>query len=191
MANTKRRGIQSIEIGYRILACIEKSSRPQSLTEISKAVGMSHSKLQFYLISLTKTGLLSQDLETGRYMLGPSALRLGLSALMHVDALEITRKAMAGLLTRSGNHNIFLSVWGNHGPVIILRNDGREAYPFAVQVGTVLPVLGSATGNIYLTYLPPAVTQKSVEREIENSRRNSGPNRKFPWGIVNQIITEV
>jgi DNA-binding IclR family transcriptional regulator len=110
---------------------------------------------------------------------------------MHVDALEITRKAMAGLLARSGNHNIFLSVWGNHGPVIILRNDGREAYPFAVQIGTVLPVLRSATGNIYLTYLPPAVTQKSVEREIDNSRRNSGPNRRFPWGMVNQIITEV
>lgn len=159
----ERKGIQSIEVGYRLLQALQDSSRSMTLTALSKATGMAPSKCHIYLASFIKVGLIVQK-QTGLYDLGPSALRLGLAALVRVDALEHARVAMQQLRDEL-EETVVLSIWGNRGPTILHKEDGVHWSPLSVRVGTVLPVL-SATGLALLSGHTPAAIDKLLRREL-------------------------
>src|SRR6185503_12413776 len=106
----RRRGIQSLEIGLRVLECLEHASDPLTLTQIAQASGMRPSKVHIYLVSLMRAGMVVQESYAGRYELGPAALRVGLSALAKMSVLDKARVEMAALRDRTG-HTAYLSVW--------------------------------------------------------------------------------
>src|ERR1700730_8003795 len=93
----RNKGIQSIDIGYKLLNALQLSDRPLSLTALSEATGMTPSKCHGYLSSFLRVGLIAQKESGGLYDLGPSAVRLGLTALERIDALQEARQAMIAL----------------------------------------------------------------------------------------------
>lgn len=171
----RKGGIQSIEVGYRLLQALQDSDRPMTLTALSKATGMPPSKCHIYLTSFIRVGLISQKQAGGLYDLGPSALRLGLAALVRVDALEHARAAMQRLRDDL-EETVVLSIWGNRGPTILHKEDGAHWSPLSVRVGTVLPVL-SATGLTLLSGHPSAAIHDLLERELEATPELS------PWKV--------
>ena len=160
----QRKGIQSFEVGMAVLECIERAGGPLPLTKIAQSCGMTASKAHFYLVSLSRVGLVSQDSMGGHYRLGPAALRLGLSALAQQDAVELARAEMARLSELTGD-TVFLSVWGHAGATVISRFDGTNVAPLAVRVGAVMPLATSATGRMFLAWLPEQHTKPIFKRE--------------------------
>ena len=57
---TARRGIQSIEVGFRILDVIRKIGRPMPLKEIADACGLTVPNVHYYLVSFQKVGVVQQ-----------------------------------------------------------------------------------------------------------------------------------
>lgn len=163
-AERKPRGIQSIVIGFRILDCLAAAPVSLSLKELGQAVGMPSSKLRFYLVSFLELGLVMQHGANGRYDLGPAALKLGLSALEKVDAVRMTRNEIGALADLLG-YSVFISVWGSHGPTIIDRADGRNRTVLEIRVGSVLPLLTSACGRVFATFMPKATTAPLIRNE--------------------------
>src|SRR5260221_3733205 len=82
---TGRKGIQSIEIGFRILDFIVKAGRPVPLRDIAAGTGMPASKVHFYLLSLTQIGVVRQYSCAKIYSLGPYSLRLCIGGLVQID----------------------------------------------------------------------------------------------------------
>lgn len=173
--NDARKGIQSIEVGYRLLDALQESDRPMTLTALSKATGMPPSKCHIYLSSFIKVGLIAQKQAGGLYDLGPSALRLGLAALVRVDALEHARAAMQ-VLRDELEETVVLSIWGNRGPTILHKEDGAHWSPLSVRVGTVLPVL-SATGMALLSGHAPAAIRALLEHALDEAPASD------PWKL--------
>ena len=93
----ERRGIQSIEVGGALLAALEAHGAPMMLRDLAAAAGMSPAKAHPYLVSFGKLGLVEQDPLTGRYKLGPFALRLGLTALQGLNPLRAAVEVSARL----------------------------------------------------------------------------------------------
>lgn len=153
---SKPRGIQSILIGFHILDRLAESPTPLGLKHLAEASGMPTSKLRFYLVSFLELGLVVQDSPSGRYSLGPTALRLGLAALEKFDIISLARSEMRLLADQLG-FSVFLAVWGTHGPTIIDRVDGRNRTVLEIRVGTVLPLQTSAMGRAYAAFLPKTV----------------------------------
>ena len=168
----QRKGIQSLEVGMAVLECIERAGGPLPLTKIAQACGMTASKAHFYLVSLSRVGLVSQDSIGGHYRLGPAALRLGLSALAQQDTVELARAEMARLSELTGD-TVFLSVWGHAGATVISRFDGTNVAPLAVRVGAVMPLLASATGRTFLAWLPEQYTKPILKREKSGQGRTA------------------
>ena len=56
-----RRGIQSLETGFRIIDALIQSGRPLPLKAIAARVGLPPSNVHFYLVSLVRIGMVSQD----------------------------------------------------------------------------------------------------------------------------------
>lgn len=172
-----RRGIQSIEVGFRILDVIRQAGRPLPLKELAETSQLTVPNVHYYLVSFQKVGLVHQQADTGFYGLGPYALRLGLAALEQFDVFTTARPAMAELAAITGQ-TVFLGVWGNKGPTIVYRVEGSRSSPLLeLRVGSVLPLLSSALGRNFLAHLPSANTRDLLNQELASMKKGDGVNR--------------
>ena len=167
------KGIQSIELGFRLLEALERSEAALSLSELSQRTGLSPSKARNYLVSLKRVALVQQDGATGRYDLGPGALRLGLTALRRLEPIDLAYAEMRRAISAVGA-TMFLSVWGNVGPVIVRWLEGPHPVTVEVRSGSVLPVLNSATGRVFAAYLPHALTEPVIAAQTADAALDQG-----------------
>ena len=148
------------------------AQRPSPLRDIAAAAGMTPSKAHLYLASLVREGMAFQDLETGHYGLGPFAVRLGLSAVRQLSIVDEARGYLRQLSERTGCAT-YLSILGETGPAIVSKSDGIRHGALSVQLGYVLPLTSSATGQVLLAYQAPAPRATLLEREYAHAARNA------------------
>lgn len=164
-----RRGIQSVEVGGRLLHALAHHGRPMALKDLAADAGMTAAKAHPYLVSFGHIGLVEQERDSGRYALGPLALQLGLISLQQADPVRIAAPLLPDLAARTGQ-TVALVVWGNRGPTIVLR----EASPSAVHVdmrhGTVFSIRGTASGRLFAAHLPA-----DVVRPVYDAERRAAP----------------
>lgn len=162
-----RRGIQSIEIGGRLLTALVDEGAPMSLGDLAKKAGLPSAKAHPYLVSFGSFGMVEQNPLTGRYELGPFALQLGLISLHLLDPVRIAIP-MITQLCADIDQTIGLSVLGNQGPTIIYISESSYPIHVNMRTGTVMSIQATATGRVFAAFLPP----KQVERMIEQEKRS-------------------
>jgi len=64
-----RRGIQSVEIAFRILSVMQTSQQAMALKDIAPLAGLTTSAANNYLVSLVRIGLAAADEKPGHYRL--------------------------------------------------------------------------------------------------------------------------
>jgi DNA-binding IclR family transcriptional regulator len=167
-ADKRRRGIQSVEIGLHVLEALAGLGEASTLGAIAQASGMSGSQTHRYLASLTASGMTQQDPGSGRYDLGPAALKLGLSALARTDAFRVADTAIEAYVRETGR-TVQVAALGAQGPTVVRWHMGRPAVMTSFGVGAVLPLLYSATGHIFLSFVPEVEIEALLERELPES----------------------
>ncbi|QWF53812.1 IclR family transcriptional regulator [Bordetella hinzii] len=162
----RQRGIQSVEIGFSILDTMVRAGGPLPLSRVAEETGLTVANAHYYLVSFQRVGVVQQDADTGHYGLGSYALKLGVAALEQFDVYKLARPAMIDISDQSG-HTVFLGVWGNKGPTIVNRIEGRRGQPLLeLRVGSVLPLLSSALGRNFAAHLPETVTASLLQEEL-------------------------
>ena len=161
----RSRGNSTILIGAELLSVIARLDGPASLSRIAEAANLTPSRAYRYLRGLVDSRYVEQDPLSGRYDLGAEALHVGLAALGRV---EPCRRAMALLpeLTERTGLVAALTVWGSHGPTVLMSEHGRLISRLRMREGVVLPLLGTAAGRVFLTYMPAQYTEPLLRREI-------------------------
>jgi DNA-binding IclR family transcriptional regulator len=159
----ERRGIQSIEVGGQLLIALADAGTAMSLKQLAENAQMSPAKAHPYLVSFGKIGLVAQDPVSGRYGLGPLALRMGLAGLRQLNPVRLGMAAIVGLEQRI-HHTVALSVWGNAGPTVIHLEESSYPIHMNLRPGTVM-ALTTATGQVFGAYMPA----KTVERYVGES----------------------
>src|SRR5690606_21108387 len=71
-------GVQSFEVGLRLLSRLAHQRRPMKITELAARAGMPPAKAHRYLASLVRSGYAAQHPESGLYSTGPAALDFSL-----------------------------------------------------------------------------------------------------------------
>jgi DNA-binding IclR family transcriptional regulator len=172
-----------------LLDVLAASTGPMTLRDLAAGAAMSASKARRYLVSLIKCGIAEQDVATSRYDLGEMSLRLGVAALHRTSAVRIATLA-AIELNQTTDETIALSVWGEHGPTIIAWQDSSKVVICNLNVGSVLPILRSASGRVFLSFLPRKATRGHVKREIAGESPDArGAIRTT--SDVNKIVAQV
>lgn len=166
-ADKNQRYIQSILVGFRLIKVLQESGTKMSLKRLAQLAGMSPSNAHLYLVSFGRLGLIIQDPITTYYGLGPYAIDLGLAAIRQLDVSDLARGALEALSEELGQ-SVYLSVWANKGPTIILKFDAHLNVPLAIRIGYVLPLGASATGQVFVAHLS--------EREIDPILKEELPN---------------
>ncbi|MDV7212899.1 IclR family transcriptional regulator [Azotobacter beijerinckii] len=161
---SKRQKVQSAEVGTEILKALAELAPATSLSRLAEHVGMPASKVHRYLQALIASGFAEQDPATSHYGLGQAALFVGLAAIGRLDVIRIAAPRLAELRDEL-NETCFLAVWGNRGPAVVHVEQAARAVTLVTQVGSVLPLLGSSTGQVFQAFLPERET--ALLRQVE------------------------
>ena len=156
----------------RLFEALRESGQPCTLSQLAKAAGMAPSNCHRYLVSFLRGGFIEQNAETGRYGFGPRLLQLGLAALSQIDPIATGTDALIQLVDSTGYTGL-LAIWADSGPLIIRWMPGRMAVRTTLSAGSNLPLLGSATGRVFLAYLPERQTAEFLKKETQGAAEDT------------------
>lgn len=160
-----RQGIQSIEVGFRLLRVLAATNRPMMLRDIAKGGGMPAAKAHRYMVSFLRIGIVEQDSGTGRYDLGAYALELGLSGLGRLDPVRLSGPILEALCEEI-QETVALAVWGNRGATIVRIVDSGSPVTITLRPGTVLSLYKSATGRAFSAFFRSPYLKKLLDEEL-------------------------
>lgn len=160
-----RSGIQSIEVGFRLIEVLTEASNAMMLRDLAHAAGMNPAKAHRYLVSFQRLGLIVQDPVSGRYDLGPFTLRMGLAHLARIDAFKAARFALSELRDAI-DQTVGLAVWGNQGPTVVHWLESTFPMRVPLRLGDVMPMLESAAGRLFAAYLPARQTAPLIDAAL-------------------------
>jgi DNA-binding IclR family transcriptional regulator len=163
-----RGGIQALDAALVVLRALASFRGPVSLTDLSRAAGMPASKVHRYLASFIHAGLAVQRERSGRYDLGPCANEIGLAALARNDFVGRTADRLEDLAHETGL-TVHLTVWGGHGATVVRWERGPSFTITSFGLGSTLPLLTSASGRVFLAFLPSGLTAPSLRSEVERA----------------------
>ena len=193
MTNTtekQRQGIQSIEVGTRLLRALAAHGRPMMLRDLAKNAGMPAAKAHRYLVSFMRMGLVEQDANTGRYDLGAFSLELGLASLSRLDPVRLGGPILEDLCEQIGE-TVALAMLGNHGATIVRWVEAGGPITVTLRTGTVLPLVRSATGRAFVAYCRAPFMKKLLERELRDTAAETGQPVSAQIQDLEPIISEI
>jgi len=163
------RGIQSIEVGGRILLALAHHGAPMALKDLAREADMTPAKAHPYLVSFGKLGLIEQESSSGRYGLGPLALQLGLISLQQYDPVRLATPLIEEL-AHELRLTVAIAVWGNRGATIVRVAAAPTTVHVDMPHGTVLSLRGTASGRLFAAYR----TRESLAAALADEARADG-----------------
>ncbi|MGE3926449.1 MAG: IclR family transcriptional regulator [Lautropia sp.] len=184
-----QQGVQGVEIGMRVAFVIASHGEAMTLRDLAKAAGVGPSTAHRYLVSLCRAGMVEQHTD-GRYDLGHGALTLGLSAQGRLDEYRIAGDVIDALHAETGL-TVTVSAWGTHGPTIVRRKEPVRAVTVNTRVGSVMPVISSASGRVFAAFLPRAVVEPIVVNEFRAGVKATRFGKRLSRKAFDDVIDEI
>lgn len=166
--SAERQGIQSIEVGFKLLNVMAAASHPMMLRDIAKGANMAAAKAHRYMVSFMRVGIVEQDSASGRYDLGPLALKLGLSSMGRLDPVRLAGPILDQLCEEI-HETVALAVWGSHGATIVRIVDSGSPVTVTLRPGTVLPLQTSATGRAFSAFCRSPFVRQLLDEEMRKT----------------------
>lgn len=162
------RGIQSIEVSGRILKALAKAREPMMLKDLAQAANLAPAQCHAYITSLRHVGLVHQDPYSGRYRMGPFAMRLGIGWLLSSPLSSVAIRELKALTDDIGAMSL-LAIWSEFGPTIVHINDGVQPTALNLRQGTLFSVTGTATGRVFAAFGEYEDLEERIELELSQS----------------------
>jgi DNA-binding IclR family transcriptional regulator len=185
-----RQGIQSIEVGFRLLHVLATTNRPMMLRDIAKGAAMPAAKAHRYMVSFMRIGIVEQDAGSGRYDLGAYALELGLSGLGRLDPVRLSGPILEALCEEI-QETVALAVWGTHGATIVRIVDSGSPVTITLRPGTVLSLSNSATGRAFSAFFRSPFLKKMLDEELRQTAESSQTAVTTVRRQLEKILTEI
>lgn len=166
----RRQRVQAATTGMVLLKGLARLGGRASLTALARHVDENPAKVHRYLISMMEEGLVGQDPISLQYFLGAEAIQIGIAAMRLADPLRIAEPALVRL-RQSLEMTCFIAVMGNKGPTIVRFEEPGLPVTLNVRVGSVLSLLWSATGRVFLAYLDDTQVEKLARGELAGMSR--------------------
>jgi DNA-binding IclR family transcriptional regulator len=161
----KRPGIQSVELGFKLISVLADAGRPMMLRDIAGGAGMTSAKAHRYMVSFLRLGLVSQDRISGRYDLGQRTIEIGLAALARLEPVQLAGPILESLCDEI-QCTVALAVWGSVGPTIVRIVDAGGPVTITLRHGTVLSLYKSATGRAFSTFYRSPFLRAALDTEL-------------------------
>lgn len=183
----EKRAVQSVEVGGRLLLVLAQHPGPMSLKDLAARADLSPSRAHPYLVSFGRLGLIEQEGASGQYRLGPAALQIGLACLNQLDPIE-QATPVAKALAESTGQTVVVAIWANFGPTVVRMIESRQPLHVNMRLGTVMSILGTATGRAFAATLPKTVLTTAMTGALGEPAR---ADRSLLANLDRELETEL
>lgn len=168
------RGIQSVEVGCKLLRALVQSGQPMMLRDLASSADLAPAQAHAYLVSFRRTNLVEQDPASGTYSIGPFSMRLALSRMMSVEPLASATRAATQMCGELGLM-VALVVWGLSAPTVVYVQEGAHTLNVNLRTGTMFPVTGSAIGYVFAAFDRSDAVQGRIDDELGGKVQDTLP----------------
>ena len=183
---TAERGtIQSVERAARILRELGSGTARLGVTELSERVGIPKGTVHGLLRTLERQEFVEQDVETGKYRLGPAMLQLGNAFL---DAHELRARSLLWADSLAGRVTEAVRVGVLNGPsVLVVHHVFRPDDSVQIlEVGASIPWHACALGKAIVAFVEPGHRDDLLAGELP---RLTGSTITDPDSLRNTLDT--
>lgn len=163
-------GIQAVDTAVKLLIALVDTSKPLSLKAVAERSDMPPPKAHRYMVSFCRGGLAKRDPISGGYQLGPLAVRMGLTALRHLNVVQVATPTLTALRDEL-DVTAGLAVWGTAGPTFVHFEETTDPLTISGRPGSILPLLSSSAGRVFGAYLPRSLTEEYIRQEMAGKAR--------------------
>jgi DNA-binding IclR family transcriptional regulator len=181
---------RSVGVGLGVLKAIADLGRAASLSEIARAAHMPASRTHRFLAGMIQVGAVQQDPASGYYDLGPLMVNLGVAALGRVDGIKMGTAALRVLTQETGLVSV-LVIWSAGGPMVVRWEQGELPTAVRIREGRILPLLRTASGKIFLTYLPDEKSKPLAEKELATPEHKASLSTLTTMGDVTRLKQQI
>ncbi|RYY95966.1 MAG: IclR family transcriptional regulator [Comamonadaceae bacterium] len=161
--------VSALERGIAVLRCFTEERRVLTSTELSRLTGVPRPTVTRLASTLVTLGVLRQEPEGDRYMLGPGVVSIARVFLAGLDVRAVARPHMQALADASGG-SVYLALPDGLDMVLIEACRPRTTMLAPrLDVGSRAPIANSALGRAYLWALP-ARERESLTDSLRLSR---------------------
>lgn len=182
--------ILSVERTCRLLELFSAERPGLTLAQMVELLGWSRATTHRYAMALRETAFLRY--EDGEYRAGPKTIPLAAAAIAGLPLVTIANPHMARL-ARAARVTAILSVVGDSAPIVVsIFEDTGHLVSVHVPLGTRLPLLNSAHGDISLAFEP--TLQAELERAAQEDRslaRRVSAVRKRRFAVNADLVTGI
>lgn len=170
------RGVQSVEVGGRVLNVLASSDAPLMLREIALGAELTSGQAHAYLLSFRNLGLVEQNAASGRYQLGPFALKLGMARIRHHEPLQTIWDGVPAL-AEALNLMVTMAIWTETGPMILRMYEAPFQIYSNIRTGARYSLTATATGRLFAALMPEAITAPLVQADWRRDRDSPDADR--------------
>ncbi len=145
--------VQSVHRAVRVLRELSTAGPRLGVTELADRIGIAKPTVHALLRTLEAEGLVRQDRETGKYLLGPGLLQLGNS---YLDTQELRTRSVtwADALASGTGEAVWVAVLAGEHVLVVHHAFRPEGAVQILEVGASIPWHTCALGKAVVAFLP-------------------------------------
>jgi DNA-binding IclR family transcriptional regulator len=137
---------RAVDRAVRMLLSLASGTPRLGVSEISELVGVPKPTVYTMLRTLERHGLVVQEVEGGKYALGPAVLQLG-NAYLDGSELRARSASWADRLARQSGEAVWVGVLSGHDVVVVHHAMRPDDLVQILEVGAAIPWHACALGH--------------------------------------------
>jgi IclR family KDG regulon transcriptional repressor len=150
--------VRAVERAMQILSAFGGEHAERGISEIAQATGLHKATAHRIMMTLHNGGFLERAPDGERFRLGIRVVELGLGALRGLDLRQAAFPYMQQLVERF-DETCDLGIYDRGMVLYVEVVHSQHSLTIAARVGRRLPAYCTASGRVFLAFLPPDVVE--------------------------------
>ncbi|MFK7828822.1 MAG: IclR family transcriptional regulator C-terminal domain-containing protein [Congregibacter sp.] len=152
--------INSLARGLEVISAFSRSKPRMTLSDMSRATGMTRATVRRLLLTLVREGYAKTD---GKYFsLQPKVLKLGFAVISSMGIWEVAQPIMISLSERL-EESCFAAVLDGDEVTYVAKANSKRLVNIGINVGSRAPVHAVSTGRVLMAALPDSKLQQYLD----------------------------
>ncbi|MEW6402580.1 MAG: IclR family transcriptional regulator [Chloroflexota bacterium] len=164
--------VRAVERALQIMRCFDDEHPERGISEIAQAVGLHKATAHRIVTTLVNYGYLERVADGQKYRLGLELPNLGYKVIRRMDLRREAYPFMKQLVEQ-WDETCDLSIFDQGKVFYIEVLRGTRALTISAAVGQRLPVHSTASGKVFLAYLPAAELDAVLGQPLQGYTANT------------------
>lgn len=152
--------IQSVVMAADVLGVLAANG-PMGVTQLARQMSMPKARTHRYLKTLTVTGFVTQNEDTGRYEIGVRLWLVGCSVAKNFEYLRVARASIEEIRRRLG-HTVVIGQIEKDGVIALDAIPGTSPMQIGTVPGTKFLFHASSLGKVALAFGSPELLERTL-----------------------------